>query len=345
MTLPGLDDAQLARYARQVLLPEIGYEGQQRIAAGQVLVLGLGGLGSPVALYLAAAGTGTLVLVDDDHVDASNLQRQIAHTNAAIGRPKVESAAERCRALNPQVAIRTHARRPDTGALAGLVATAGVIVDCSDNYATRHALNAACRAARKPLVSGAAIRWSGQLAVFDASLAHRPKIDAVHVAVRKPQRALMRVVAVSLAGMASETGFIKEVLIASNVGESHRVGPYDVKFAGLEPVAGPNWTALEATLEARRGNGEPLILKPQSRMFANPPTETNEAAIRTVLDGQLYLVLGKQEPSGRWQLRMWWKPFVTLIWLGGAMIAFGGFLALIGRFRRDRLSSRGRALA
>ena len=152
-------------------------------------------------------------------------------------------------------------------------------------------------------------------------------------------------VAVSLAGMASETGFIKEVLIASDVGESHKVGPYDVKFAGLDPVAGPNWTALEATLEARRGGGEPLILKPQSRMFSNPPTETNEAAIRTVLDGQLYLVLGKQEPSGRWQLRMWWKPFVTLIWLGGALIAFGGLLALVGRFRRDRFSRRGRAEA
>ncbi|MBK9999950.1 MAG: heme lyase CcmF/NrfE family subunit [Sphingomonadales bacterium] len=152
-------------------------------------------------------------------------------------------------------------------------------------------------------------------------------------------------VAVSLAGMASETGFIKEVLIASDVGESHKVGPYDVKFAGLDPVAGPNWTALEATLEARRGDGEPLILKPQSRMFSNPPTETNEAAIRTVLDGQLYLVLGKQEPSGRWQLRMWWKPFVTLIWLGGALIAFGGLLALVGRFRRDRFSRRGRAKA
>jgi len=150
-------------------------------------------------------------------------------------------------------------------------------------------------------------------------------------------------VAVSLGGMASETGFIKEVLIASDIGESHKVGPYDVKFAGLEPVAGPNWTALEATLEARRGGGEPLILRPQSRMFSNPPTETNEAAIQTVLDGQLYLVLGKQEPSGRWQLRMWWKPFVTLIWLGGAMIALGGFLALVGRFRRDRLSGRGRA--
>ncbi|MBK9588972.1 MAG: heme lyase CcmF/NrfE family subunit [Sphingomonadales bacterium] len=152
-------------------------------------------------------------------------------------------------------------------------------------------------------------------------------------------------VAVSLAGMASETGFIKEVLIASDVGESHKVGPYDVKFAGLDPVAGPNWTALEATLEARRGGGEPLILKPQSRMFSNPPTETNEAAIRTVLDGQLYLVLGKQEPSGRWQLRMWWKPLVTLIWLGGALIAFGGLLALVGRFRRDRFSRRGRAEA
>jgi len=110
-------------------------------------------------------------------------------------------------------------------------------------------------------------------------------------------------------------------------------------------VAGPNWTALEATLEARRGDGEPLILKPQSRMFSNPPTETNEAAIRTVLDGQLYLVLGKQEPSGRWQLRMWWKPLVTLIWLGGALIAFGGLLALVGRFRRDRFSRRGRAEA
>jgi cytochrome c-type biogenesis protein CcmF len=152
-------------------------------------------------------------------------------------------------------------------------------------------------------------------------------------------------VAVSLAGMASETGFIKEVLIASDIGESHRVGPYEVTFAGLEPVAGPNWTALEAILEARRGGGAPLILKPQSRMFSNPPTETNEAAIDTVLDGQLYLVLGKQEPSGRWQLRMWWKPFVTLIWFGGAMISLGGVLALVGRFRRDRLSGRGRAIA
>ena len=149
-------------------------------------------------------------------------------------------------------------------------------------------------------------------------------------------------VAVSLAGMASETGFIKETLVAADIGESHTVGPYRVTFSKLEPVAGPNWTALEATLEARRGSGEPLILKPQSRMFSNPSTETNEAAIDTVLDGQLYLVLGKQEPTGRWQLRMWWKPFVTFIWFGGAMIAFGGFLALVGRFRREK--GRGRAI-
>ncbi len=150
-------------------------------------------------------------------------------------------------------------------------------------------------------------------------------------------------VAVSLAGMASETGFIRETLVAANVGETHNVGPYRVTFSKLEPVAGPNWTALEATLEARRGTGRPLILKPQSRMFSNPPTETNEAAIDTVLDGQLYLVLGKQEPTGRWQLRMWWKPFVSFIWLGGAMIAFGGLLALIGRFRREK--GRGRAIS
>jgi cytochrome c-type biogenesis protein CcmF len=144
-------------------------------------------------------------------------------------------------------------------------------------------------------------------------------------------------VAVALGGMASETAFIKETLVAVKPGESRTVGPFSVTFAGLEPIAGPNWTAMEATLEARRGQGDPLILKPQARTFSNPPTETNESAISTRLDGQLYLVLGKQEPDGRWQLRMWWKPFVTFIWLGGMMIALGGLLALIGRFRRDLL--------
>jgi cytochrome c-type biogenesis protein CcmF len=148
-------------------------------------------------------------------------------------------------------------------------------------------------------------------------------------------------IAVALAGMASESAFIKETLVAANVGESKSVGPFTVKFAGIAPIAGPNWTALEATLEATRGGGAPMILKPQARAFSDPPTETSEAAIATLWDGQLYLVLGKANPDGRWQLRMWWKPFVTLIWLGGIMVAFGGFLTLVGRVRRD-VAQRGR---
>jgi cytochrome c-type biogenesis protein CcmF len=145
-------------------------------------------------------------------------------------------------------------------------------------------------------------------------------------------------IAVALAGMASESAFIKERLVAANVGESSTVGPYTVKFLGVTPIAGQNWTAIEATLEARRGDGLPIILKPQARMFSSPPTPTNEAAIGTMLDGQLYLVLGELNPDGRWQLRMWWKPFVTLIWAGGILVAFGGFLSLIGRARRETVA-------
>jgi cytochrome c-type biogenesis protein CcmF len=142
-------------------------------------------------------------------------------------------------------------------------------------------------------------------------------------------------VAVSLAGMATESAFIKETLVASKMGETHSVGPYKITLKSIEPVGGPNWTALEAELVAQRGDGAPFTLRPQSRMFSNPPTETNEAAIATRLDGQLYLVLGKPDTDGRWQLRLWWKPFVTLIWLGGALIAIGGALSLLGRARRD----------
>jgi cytochrome c-type biogenesis protein CcmF len=143
-------------------------------------------------------------------------------------------------------------------------------------------------------------------------------------------------IAVSLVGMASEAGFIKEKLVAANIGESNTVGPYTVKFTKIEPIAGPNWTAIEATLEARRGDGEPIILRPQARMFSNPVTPTNEAAIGTMLDGQLYLVIGEPTADGRWQLRMWWKPYVTFIWLGGILVGFGGLLSLIGRARRER---------
>ena len=142
-------------------------------------------------------------------------------------------------------------------------------------------------------------------------------------------------VAVSVAGMASESAFTKEHLIAAKVGETTRIGPYSLRFDAVEPITGPNWTAIEGTVTATRGNAL-FRLNPQVRTFWSPPTETNEAAIRTVFDGQLYVVLGRSDDQGRWQLRMWWKPFVTLIWAGGAMIALGGALALLGRLRRER---------
>ncbi len=142
-------------------------------------------------------------------------------------------------------------------------------------------------------------------------------------------------IAVSLAGMASESAFTEQTLVAARIGEPYRIGPYSVTIAKIRPVLGPNWSALEAELRVERG-GSRIVLTPQSRFFANPATTTNESSIATVFDGQLYTVLGQQDDEGRWQLRLWWKPFVTLIWAGGAMVAIGGLLALIGRLLRER---------
>jgi len=142
-------------------------------------------------------------------------------------------------------------------------------------------------------------------------------------------------VAVAILGMASDSAFTEEKLVAARPGEHVEVGPWVVEFRDVTPIAGPNWTALEGELRASRGSGV-TILKPQSRFFAEPPTTTNEAAIDTGWNGQLYAVLGEQDEQGRWQLRLWWKPFVTLIWLGGMLIALGGVLALVGRLVRER---------
>ena len=169
-----MDDQALLRHSRHVLLEEYGIDGQARVDAGHVLVIGAGGLGSPVCLYLAAAGVGRITLVDDDHVDLTNLQRQIAHTTARVGQPKVASAAEAMHAINPDIIIATHALRADDAMLATLVAAADVVVDCSDNFATRHAVNRACVAHAKPLVAGAAIRFDGQLSVYDTRDASSP---------------------------------------------------------------------------------------------------------------------------------------------------------------------------
>ncbi|MDB5712224.1 MAG: cytochrome biosis protein CcmF [Sphingomonas bacterium] len=143
-------------------------------------------------------------------------------------------------------------------------------------------------------------------------------------------------IAVSLAGMASDSAFTQQVLIATKLGEPQHVGPFIITLDSIVPVIGPNYSALEATLTVRRGDGAAFTLKPQSRFFATPATVTSESAIATKLDGQLYTVLGQQDEQGRWQLRLWWKPFVTFIWLGGALIALGGFLSLLGRLWRER---------
>ena len=161
-----MDDQQLLRYSRQIMLPGFGIEGQERLRAASVLVVGLGGLGSPVAMYLAAAGVGRLVLADFDAVDLSNLQRQLLHTTQRVGSPKAESARVALAALNPNVELQTVKRSLTEETLPALVSDVDLVVDGSDNFATRFAVNAACVGARRPLVSGAAIRMEGQVATF-----------------------------------------------------------------------------------------------------------------------------------------------------------------------------------
>lgn len=169
-----MDDAQLLRYSRHILLDELGVEGQAALLASHALVIGAGGLGSPVALYLGSAGVGHITLVDHDTVDETNLQRQIAHSLARVGRFKAESAREAIAAINPDVQVTTVTERADAALLDSLVAQADVVLDCTDNFATRHAINQACVTHRKPLVSGAAIRMDGQLSVFDARTPGNP---------------------------------------------------------------------------------------------------------------------------------------------------------------------------
>lgn len=169
-----LDDARLQRYSRHILLDEIGIEGHEKIAAAHALVIGAGGLGSPVALYLAASGIGTLAIIDDDEVDLTNLQRQIVHDDSRIGQNKALSAQQTLQRLNPDVRVIPVNQRADDAKLAELVSTADVVIDCCDNFATRHAVNRACVGLRKPLVSGAATRFEGQLTVFDPRQANSP---------------------------------------------------------------------------------------------------------------------------------------------------------------------------
>jgi molybdopterin/thiamine biosynthesis adenylyltransferase len=162
-----MNDEQLLRYSRHILLDQIGIEGQQKLLASHALVIGAGGLGSPAAMYLASAGVGHITIVDDDTVDLTNLQRQIAHTTDRVGQSKALSARQTMAHINPDIVITALTERVDDARLAQLVASADVVLDCTDNFATRHAINRACVAQRTPLVSGAAIRFDGQISVFD----------------------------------------------------------------------------------------------------------------------------------------------------------------------------------
>ncbi|MFL9811903.1 molybdopterin-synthase adenylyltransferase MoeB [Stutzerimonas sp. VN223-3] len=169
-----LSDDELLRYSRQILLKQVDIDGQLKLKQSRVLIVGLGGLGSPVALYLAAAGVGELHLADFDSLDLTNLQRQIAHDTPSVGMAKVDSAIARLSALNPLVTLVPHRTAMDADSLDEAVAAVDLVLDCTDNFAVREAVNAACVAAKKPLVSGAAIRLEGQLSVFDPRVETSP---------------------------------------------------------------------------------------------------------------------------------------------------------------------------
>ena len=169
-----MNDTQLLRYSRQIMLPQVDIGGQERLLAARVLIIGAGGLGSPAAMYLAAAGAGHLVIADHDSVELSNLQRQLLHQDGDIGRDKVASAQETLTAINPDILVSTIAQTLQGKTLDNAVRQADVVLDCSDNFDTRFAVNQACVTHRTPLVSGAAIRMEGQVAVFDSRTGNSP---------------------------------------------------------------------------------------------------------------------------------------------------------------------------
>ena len=169
-----MDDTQLLRYSRHILLNELGIDGQEKLLASHALVIGAGGLGSPVSLYLGSAGVGHITVVDHDEVDATNLQRQIAHTLDRVGQYKAESVRTAIAQINPDVRVTPITQRADEALLNTLAAQADVVIDCCDNFETRQAVNKACVVHHKPLVSGAAIRMDGQVSVFDSTQADAP---------------------------------------------------------------------------------------------------------------------------------------------------------------------------
>ena len=182
-----MNDQQLLRYSRHILLDEIGIDGQQKINAAHAIVIGAGGLGSPAAFYLASAGVGKITLIDDDVVDLTNLQRQILHSSERIGQSKAASGRQTLLQMNPEIEVVALAQRADAACLASLLPQADVVLDCSDNFATRQMINRACVAHGVPLVSGAAIRFDGQLSVFDSRASGAPCYACVFPETAAPE--------------------------------------------------------------------------------------------------------------------------------------------------------------
>jgi adenylyltransferase/sulfurtransferase len=217
-----MNDDQLTRYSRHILLPEVGIEGQQRIRLAHVLVVGVGGLGAPVSIYLASAGVGTMTLCDGDDVDLTNLQRQVIFRSGDVGRPKVEAAADAIAALNPEVHVVGIPERIGADRLDPLVADADIVVDCSDNFPTRHAINRACVTHRRPLVSGAGVRFDGQVSVFDLRDPTSPCYSCLFpegTEVEETRCAVMGVFA-PVVGMIGTTQAAEVLKLAAGIGES-----------------------------------------------------------------------------------------------------------------------------
>ena len=235
-----MNDQQLLRYSRHILLPEIGIEGQERLRASSALIVGAGGLGSPAALYLAAAGVGRLTLADSDQVDLTNLQRQILYRTDSVGARKVDAARTALLSINPEVNTVGLDQRVDAENVESLVAQADVVLDCSDNFPTRHALNRACVKHAKPLVSGAAIRFDAQLMVFDLRRADAPCYACLFPEdgeVEEVQCSVMGVFA-PLTGVIGAMQAAEAIKLLAGVGESlsGRLMMFDAKGAEWRSV-------------------------------------------------------------------------------------------------------------
>lgn len=217
-----MNDNQLLRYSRHILLPQIGYEGQEKLTQSHALIVGAGGLGSPAALYLAASGVGKLTICDFDHVDLTNLQRQIIHTTASVGINKAVSAQQTIYEINPDVMVQTIQQKSTEAELKQLVEQADVVIDCSDNFATRYTLNRTCFQLKKPLVSGAAIRFEGQITVFDFRQENSPCYHCLYpdVGADQEMRCADNGVFAPLVGMIGTTQAAEALKLMMNIGES-----------------------------------------------------------------------------------------------------------------------------